>query len=100
MSLRASRTRGSGVYPFAVGTCIRTNVPRFVLQYGIKKKEEIKPEPEEDMGPAGLNRRKKTPEEIAAENEAAEQDELTSEYSVDYLLNLRRCDAIRERFHF
>ncbi|OQR73954.1 complexin-like [Tropilaelaps mercedesae] len=47
-------------------------------KYGIKKKEEIKPEPEEDMGPAGLNRRKKTPEEIAAENEAAEQDELTS----------------------
>jgi len=46
-------------------------------KYGIKKKEEIKPEPEEDMGPAGLNRRKKTPEEIAAENEAAEQDELT-----------------------
>ena len=34
------------------------------------------------MGPAGLNRRKKTPEEIAAENEAAEQDELTSEYSL------------------
>src|SRR5205823_6414360 len=32
----------------------------------------------EDMGPAGLNRRKKTPEEIAAENEAAEQDDLTS----------------------
>lgn len=47
-------------------------------KYGIKKKEEIKPEAEpEDMGPAGLNRRKKTPEEIAAENEAAEQDDLT-----------------------
>lgn len=53
----------------------------FVLKYGIKKKEEIKPEPEEDMGPAGLNRRKKTPEEIAAENEAAEQDELTSKWT-------------------
>jgi len=48
-------------------------------KYGIKKKEEIKmeAEPEMDMGPAGLNRRKKTPEEIAAENEAAEQDDLT-----------------------
>jgi len=48
-------------------------------RYGIKKKEELIPvaEPEMDMGPAGLNRRKKTPEEIAAENEAAEQDDLT-----------------------
>lgn len=48
-------------------------------KYGIKKKEELKPEAAEpeDMGPAGLNRKKLTPEEIAAQNEAAEQDDLT-----------------------
>lgn len=46
-------------------------------KYGIKKKEEEKPAEVDDFAAGGLNRRKKTPEEIAAENEAAEQDDLT-----------------------
>ncbi|KAK8786686.1 hypothetical protein V5799_023537 [Amblyomma americanum] len=46
-------------------------------KYGIKKKEEEKPAEVDDFAAGSLNRRKKTPEEIAAENEAAEQDDLT-----------------------
>ncbi|KAH9363050.1 hypothetical protein HPB48_014168 [Haemaphysalis longicornis] len=49
----------------------------FYPQYGIKKKEEEKPAEVDDFAAGSLNRRKKTPEEIAAENEAAEQDDLT-----------------------
>ena len=55
-------------------------------QYGIKKREEKEAEErarqEELMGgplgEAGINRAKKTPEELAAEAAAADQDEFTS----------------------
>lgn len=50
----------------------------FVLQYNIKKKEEIVPE-EPIMPDNPLMRKKKTPEELAAEAEAEDQDEFTSE---------------------
>ncbi|CAG2100333.1 unnamed protein product [Medioppia subpectinata] len=52
-------------------------------KYGIKKREEkeaeLKKEMEERMGTAagGVNRSKKTPEEIAAEAAAADQDDFT-----------------------
>lgn len=52
-------------------------------KYGIKKKEEkeaeMKKQQEEKMGGAigGLNRMKKTPEEIAAEQAEANQDDFT-----------------------
>lgn len=55
-------------------------------KYGIKKREEkeaeLKKQKEAQMGGAataesGLNRKKKTPEEIAAEQEQANQDEFT-----------------------
>lgn len=53
-------------------------------KYGIKKKEEkeaeLKKRQEEKMGPGadtGINRKKKTPEEIAAEQAAENQDEFT-----------------------
>lgn len=50
----------------------------FVLQYNIKKKEEVMPE--EPMMPDNpLMRKKKTPEELAAEAEAEDQDDFTSE---------------------
>ena len=46
----------------------------FPFQYGLKKKEVLKPE--EDPDTAGrLGRKKKTPEEMAAEAEAAEEEE-------------------------
>lgn len=64
------------------------------MQYGIKKREEKEAEErarqEELMGgplgEAGLNRAKKTPEELAAEAAAADQDEFTSEYTSVCLL--------------
>jgi len=52
-------------------------------QYGIKKKEEkeaeMRKKQEEKMAGAdsGINRRKKTPEEIAAEQAAENQDDFT-----------------------
>ncbi|CAG2164852.1 unnamed protein product [Oppiella nova] len=52
-------------------------------KYGIKKREEkeaeLKKQQEERMGLAagGINRSKKTPEEIAAEQAAADQDDFT-----------------------
>lgn len=57
------------------------------LQYGIKKKEEKEAEERRrqeelmggPLGEAGINRAKKTPEELAAEAAAADQDEFTSE---------------------
>ena len=50
----------------------------FTLQYNIKKKEEVMPE--EPMMPDNpLMRKKKTPEELAAEAEAEDQDDFTSE---------------------
>ena len=50
----------------------------FVLQYNIKKKEEVMPE-EPQMPDNPLMRKKKTPEELAAEAEAEDQDDFTSE---------------------
>lgn len=63
------------------------------LQYGIKKREEkeaeLKKKQEEKMGlgpgggaDSGLNRKKKTPEEIAAEQAEANQDDFTSKYKL------------------
>jgi complexin-1/2 len=47
------------------------------LQYNIKKKEEVQEQmPQEEPNP--LMRKKKTPEELAREAEAEEEDEFTS----------------------
>ena len=46
------------------------------LQYNIKKKEEIQEQQQEEPNP--LMRKKKTPEELAREAEAEEEDEFTS----------------------
>lgn len=47
------------------------------MQYNIKKKEEVQEAvPQEEPNP--LMRKKKTPEELAAEAEAEDEDELTS----------------------
>lgn len=48
------------------------------MQYNIKKREEIQEITQEEPNP--LMRKKKTPEELAAEAEAEEQDEFTSKY--------------------
>lgn len=40
------------------------------------------------LGEAGINRAKKTPEELAAEAAAADQDEFTSEYSFDRFISM------------
>lgn len=47
------------------------------LQYNIKKKEEIVEPAQEEPNP--LMRKKKTPEELAREAEAEDEDEFTSE---------------------
>ena len=50
----------------------------FIIQYNIQKK--VEPEVEEPAMPDNpLMRKKKTPEELAAEAEAEDQDEFTSE---------------------
>lgn len=46
------------------------------LQYNIKKREEVQEMTQEEPNP--LMRKKKTPEELAAEAEAEEEDEITS----------------------
>ncbi|XP_013786142.1 complexin-like [Limulus polyphemus] len=46
-------------------------------KYGIKKKEEKEAEMNQAIAEGSLNRRKKTPAEIAAEQEAEEQDDFT-----------------------
>lgn len=49
----------------------------FDLQYNIKKREELQEMmPQEEPNP--LMRKKKTPEELAAEAEAEDEDEFTS----------------------
>ena len=58
---------------------------RYVLQYNIKKKEEVDAMQMEPDNP--LMRKKKTPEELEKEAEMADQDELTSES------NSGRCGA-------
>ncbi|KAF7414349.1 hypothetical protein HZH68_002838 [Vespula germanica] len=45
------------------------------LTYNIKKREEVQEMPQEEPNP--LMRKKKTPEELAAEAEAEDEDELT-----------------------
>jgi len=59
-------------------TLFLPNVKNFMLQYNIKKKEEVQeaPPPEPDNP---LMRKKKTPEELAREAEAEDQDDFTSE---------------------
>ncbi|KAK6632978.1 hypothetical protein RUM43_012721 [Polyplax serrata] len=48
-----------------------------LFQYNIKKKEEVQESlPQEEPNP--LMRKKKTPEELAAEAEAEDEDEFTS----------------------
>lgn len=48
----------------------------FDLQYNIKKREEVQEVQQEEPNP--LMRKKKTPEELAAEAEAEDEDEFTS----------------------
>lgn len=48
----------------------------FSLQYNIKKREEVQEATQEEPNP--LMRKKKTPEELAAEAEAEDEDEITS----------------------
>ncbi|KAF3421718.1 hypothetical protein E2986_08748 [Frieseomelitta varia] len=54
----------------------------FSLQYNIKKREEVQEATQEEPNP--LMRKKKTPEELAAEAEAEDEDEITKykEYEV------------------
>lgn len=52
-----------------------------MFQYNIKKKEEVvESMPQEEPNP--LMRKKKTPEELAAEAEAEDEDEFTSEFKL------------------
>ncbi|CAD1468741.1 unnamed protein product, partial [Heterotrigona itama] len=51
----------------------------FSLQYNIKKREEVQEATQEEPNP--LMRKKKTPEELAAEAEAEDEDEITSMYT-------------------
>lgn len=79
------------------------------LQYGIKKREEkeaeLKKKQEEKMGlgpgggaDSGLNRKKKTPEEIAAEQAEANQDDFTSKCSIKYkLMKMTFCPFSRAK---
>ena len=56
---------------------------RLNLQYNIKKKEVVQEQPpEEPINP--LMRKKKTPEELAREAEAEDEDEFTSKYLYKY----------------
>lgn len=53
----------------------------FLFQYNIKKKEElVEAQPQEEPNP--LMRKKKTPEELAAEAEQEDLDDFTSKYIV------------------
>lgn len=57
---------------------------RTLLQYNIKKKEEIvEAMPQEEPNP--LMRKKKTPEELAAEAEQEELDDFTSKSKMFHL---------------
>lgn len=51
----------------------------FPFQYNIKKREEVQEMTQEEPNP--LMRKKKTPEELAAEAEAEDEDEITSMYT-------------------
>lgn len=56
----------------------------FVLQYNIKKKEEVQEIQQEEPNP--LMRKKKTPEELAREAEAEDEDEFTSQSQLSSFL--------------
>lgn len=56
------------------------------FQYKIPKKEEVV-EQQQAEPDNPLMRKKKTPEELAAEAELEDQDEFTSEYTHFYLTN-------------
>ncbi|XP_013792518.1 complexin-like [Limulus polyphemus] len=51
-------------------------------KYGIKKREEKEAEMNQAIAEGGLNRRKKTPAELAAEQEAEELDDFTSKSTI------------------
>ncbi|GFR05063.1 hypothetical protein TNCT_296001 [Trichonephila clavata] len=56
----------------------RGNLGKVYEMYGIKKKEEVQEQdPFADMEGSSLNRKRKTPAELAAEAEAEDQDEFT-----------------------
>lgn len=57
------------------------------LQYNIKKKEEVQEIQQEEPNP--LMRKKKTPEELAAEAEMEDEDELTSEFYNIYIFTFQ-----------
>lgn len=57
------------------------------FQYKIPKKEEVV-EQQQAEPDNPLMRKKKTPEELAAEAELEDQDEFTSEYSIYIVLQL------------
>lgn len=54
------------------------SLPFARFQYNIKKREEVQEATQEEPNP--LMRKKKTPEELAAEAEAEDEDEITSTY--------------------
>lgn len=68
-----------------------TKVSKYVVfQYNIKKKEEVvESMPQEEPNP--LMRKKKTPEELAAEAEAEDEDEFTSEWKDNRRRKITSC---------
>lgn len=63
-----------------------------MLQYNIKKKEEVVEPVQEEPNP--LMRKKKTPEELAREAEAEDEDELTSECVAALRRIQKRCSIL------
>lgn len=61
-----------------IGPWFIDSVPFARFQYNIKKREEVQEATQEEPNP--LMRKKKTPEELAAEAEAEDEDEITSTY--------------------
>lgn len=68
---------------------LNTNCSWFCPQYNIKKKEEIVEQPPQEE-PNPLMRKKKTPEELAAEAEQEDLDDFTSKYISGYFVVPRR----------
>lgn len=66
--------------------------PNVLLQYNIKKKEEVVEPVQEEPNP--LMRKKKTPEELAREAEAEDEDELTSECVAALRRIQKRCSIL------
>lgn len=67
----------------------------FDLQYNIKKREEVQEIQQEEPNP--LMRKKKTPEELAAEAEAEDEDEFTSMFTILFQIYVK-CKVQRELF--